>query len=261
MVKRQNSGRCLKIGTKIFIASLHNYFNCLECKPKRLLESFYYIKKESFMDYVKNNFSSEDFLLDSGAFTFIKQKSKKINFEQYIEQYIEFINKYDIKYFFELDVDVIFGHEKVKEIRKYIEQKTNKKTIPVWHKSRGIEEYIKLSKEYDYIAIGGIVTKEIAKKDYKILNPLIDIAHKNNCRVHGLGFTPMDITKYNFDTSDSTSWKMAGRAGSILKFDGKRIIKIKRPEEYSNKKIKHKVALDFSLQEWNKFIDYVEKRR
>ena len=98
------------------------------------------------MDYVKNNFSSEDFLLDSGAFTFMNQKSKKINFEQYIEQYIEFINKYDIKYFFELDVDVIFGHEKVKEIRKYIEQKTNKKTIPVWHKSRGIEEYIKFSK-------------------------------------------------------------------------------------------------------------------
>ena len=30
---------------------------------------------------------------------------------------------------------------KVKEIRKKIEEKTGKKCIPVWHKSRGIEEF------------------------------------------------------------------------------------------------------------------------
>ena len=249
------------MGTKIYLASFYACFRYLKNKPKRLLESFYYIKNDNFMNYVKNNFSSEDFLLDSGAFTFMNQKNKKINFEQYIDRYIDFINKYDIKYFFELDVDVIFGYEKVKSITQYIEQKTSKKCIPVWHKSRGLEEYMKLCKEYEYVAIGGIVTKEISKKDYKILNPLIKIAHDNNCKVHGLGFTPSDIQKYNFDSTDSTSWKMSSITGSILKFNGRNLVKVSRPLQYGNKKLKYKVAMDFSLQEWNKFLDYIEKRR
>ena len=54
--------------------------------------------------------------------------------------------------------------KKLKKIRTKLEKGTNKKCIPVWHLSRGFDEFIKHTQEYDYIAIGGIVTKEIKKR-------------------------------------------------------------------------------------------------
>ena len=146
-------------------------------ESKYILESFYYIK-EWQIPYIKD---FDLFLLDSGAFTFMSNTKKgKINWKEYIDKYIEFINKNDIKHFFELDIDVIVGYENVKKITKYIEEKTNKKCIPVWHKSRGIGEWERLTKEYDYVAIGGIVTKEIKPSEQKYFIPLLKIAKKNN---------------------------------------------------------------------------------
>ena len=104
-----------------------------------ILESFYYADEvtEKLIPYFG------DFLLDSGAFTFMQNKKKgNIDWHAYIDNYVDFINRNNVKHFFELDIDSIVGYEKVKEIRKYIEQKTNKKCIPVWHKSRGKDEFI-----------------------------------------------------------------------------------------------------------------------
>lgn len=44
-----------------------------------------------------------------------------------MKEYIEFINEYDIKYFFEMDIDMICGYKKVLEMRKQIEQGTRKR--------------------------------------------------------------------------------------------------------------------------------------
>ena len=248
------------MGAKIFLAALKGYEK-EGVKPKRLLESFFYLRgnKNNYIEFVKQEIKIENFLLDSGAFTFMNSKKTKIDFETYINEYIKFIKKHDIKYFFELDVDSILGYEKVKEIRKHIEKQTNKKSIPVWHKSRGLEEFINLSKKYDFIAIGGLAIKHIKKTEYKYLNPLIKIAHENNCKVHGLGFTPKDILKYKFDTTDSTSWKVPGRTGQIIKFDGKKIIEIKKPKNKLNKKIDTRAVIKHSLKEWNKYVDYIER--
>lgn len=64
-------------------------------------------------------------------------------------------------------------------MRAMLEKGTGKKCIPVWHKSRGLEEWRKLTKEYDYVAIGGIVTKEIKRKEYKYFSPMLSIAKEN----------------------------------------------------------------------------------
>ena len=210
---------------KIFLASVCTnkdaYYPTNE-KPHYVLDSFFYLKattekkKQSIDVYMNWLKQSKMFLLDSGAFSFIEKCRKGKSFTdsdmgKYLDDYIDFINKYDIKYFFELDVDCLYDYEKVKQIRKYLEYKTNKKCIPVWHKSRGMEEWIKMTKEYDYVAIGGIASKEINRiKDFDLFVEMCDIAHKNNCKVHGLGYLSLKVLNNDicpFDTVDGTAWQ------------------------------------------------------
>lgn len=206
------------MNTKIFLSSIVNIKTTIVpyFEPYYILESFIYLKAKSkqMKDYLKWCLSAKEFLLDSGAFAFINKSKKTSGFseeslEKYIDDYIEFINKYNIKKFFEMDIDCIVGYDKVKEIRKYIEEKTNKKVIPVWHRSRGMEEFHNMCKEYQYVAIGGIAVGEIKRSEYSLLCELCDIAHSYGCKIHGLGYSPLSVLnerKCPFDTIDSTTW-------------------------------------------------------
>lgn len=206
------------MNTKIFLAGVASVKNTIipHFKPHYILESFMYLrsKHKSTLNYIDWCLQADEFLLDSGAFTFMNKSKKTSNFSddvlwEYINNYIDFINQYDIKHFFEMDIDCVVGYDKVKEIRKYIEEKTNKKTIPVWHKSRGIQDFHDMCKEYEYVAIGGIAAKEIKRSEYELLNELCDIAHFYGCIIHGLGYSPLSILnerKCPFDTVDSTTW-------------------------------------------------------
>lgn len=94
--------------TKIFLAATSHVKSPIapNFKPHYILESFMDVKAKTKTteDYIKWCLSSDMFLLDSGAFTFMN-KSKKSQeftnemFHDYLEDYIEFINKWDIKYF------------------------------------------------------------------------------------------------------------------------------------------------------------------
>lgn len=107
-------------------------------------------------------------MLDSGAFSYINGKNtNNVNWDEYIESYAEFINNHNIKLFMELDIDSVVGIKEVERLRNKLERLTNKQCIPVWHKSRGKDYWLKMIKEYDYVAIGGIVTKEIKPSEYK----------------------------------------------------------------------------------------------
>ena len=225
-----------------------------EIIPLYVLESFYYIQDWQIEEIPKYKM----FLLDSGAFTFMSNTKKtEVNWKEYIDSYIEFINKHDIKYFFELDIDVVIGYENVKKITKYIEQKTNKKCIPVWHKSRGLEEWERLTKEYDYVAIGGIVTKEIKPSEYKFFPTLLQIASKNKCKVHGLGFTGKIAFKLNFYSVDSTNWLQNGKFGGIEYFNGKELVKVDAPK--GKKNIYYRDRYKFLVPEYIKFQKYLDK--
>lgn len=98
-----------------------------------ILESFYYADAdtERLIPYYG------DFLLDSGAFTFMQGKGGKVDFVEYAERYADFINRNNVKKFFELDIDSVVGYDKVKDIRCRLERLTNRQSIPVWHRSRG----------------------------------------------------------------------------------------------------------------------------
>lgn len=164
-----------------------------------ILESFYYIKPWQY----ELIHTSKMFLLDSGAFTFFSN-GKNLNWNDYLIKYAEFINKYDVKYFFELDIDDLIGYENVKKLRQKLTEYTGKKPIPVWHISRGKQNYIDMCKEFDYVAIGGLVGVEIKSRRQKLLEKsfpwFIDVAHKNNAKLHALGYTKVKMfEQYHFD--------------------------------------------------------------
>jgi hypothetical protein len=112
-----------------------------------------------------------------------------------------------------------------------------------------------MCKNYDYIAIGGIVTKEISSKNYDIFTHLLKIAKENNCKVHGLGFTNLEgIKKYKFHSVDSTAWLYGNRGGFLYKFNGETMLKI-APK---NMRLKAKEAAIHNFNEWVKFSNYAE---
>lgn len=222
-----------------------------------ILESFYYADAdtERLIPYYG------DFLLDSGAFTFCGTGGFNENkIEEYIEQYADFINRNKVEKFFELDVDSITGYEKVFQYRKKLERLTQKQCIPVWHISRGKEEFLRHCKEYPYIALGGYVAaikaSDPRQQAYTRAYPwFIKMAHQNGAKIHGLGFTNLKgLEKYHFDSVDSTAWTTGNRFGYIYYFDGKTMKKVKSPK---GKRIgdARKAAL-INYTEWLKFQKY-----
>ena len=238
---------------KIFLAgTTSNPKVTLKCQPQYVLESFFY-----FSDWqIPLLKSTKMFLLDSGAFTFMSNSKEIIDFDDYTKRYAEFINKFDIKYFFELDIDSVVGFEKVLELRKKLEYMTKKKCIPVWHVSRGAEEWKKMCEEYDYIAIGGIVSKEIKKAQYPIMKKLIAYAHSKGVKVHGLGFTSINqLDEYHFDSVDSTNWAF-GRFGHYWVYKDGHIRMEHRP---LNKKCVDREGLaEFNMRNWIQYQKYAE---
>lgn len=224
-------------------------------KSKYLLESFWYFQPWQ-VPLLK---SSELFLIDSGAFTFMNTVKGTVDWNEYLDRYIAFINKYNIKHFFELDVDSITGYDTVKKLRAKLEHETGKKSIPVWHVSRGKEEFIKMCQEYDYVACGGLVTKEMSPETAKKYLPwFVKTAHSYGTKIHGLGFTNLkELSRINFDSVDSTSWLAGARFGTVYRFNGKTISTHKAPTGY---KTAHYKQLDLNnLREWIKFQDYADR--
>lgn len=221
-----------------------------------MLESFYYVEDWE-NPLIKG---CELFLLDSGAFTFMNNSKTAVDFNEYLTTYIDFINKHDIKYFFELDIDAVVGLEEVEKLRKRLEAETGKKCIPVWHKSRGKEKFIEMCKEYDYVAIGGIVTKEIKPVEHKYFKWFIDTAHFYGCKIHGLGFTNLKgLYIYNFDSVDSTSWGSGWRFGSMYHFTGRELKMVDTGKRRRREDISHQLLDQHNFYEWVKFQNYADK--
>ena len=250
---------CIEEAMKVYLAGDNGkysgtYDEEIEKHKPYILESYYYIRNnEEWIMGMRPYFKG--FLLDSGAFTFLNSGGK-INWEQYVREYAEFINKHEVELFFELDIDPIVGLKEVERLRDLLEELTNKKYIPVWHKSRGMDYWEKMVQEYDYVAIGGIVTKEIKPKDYSIFSVLIKIASQHKCKVHGLGFTNIDgLRKYKFYSVDSTAWLYGNRGGFLYQFNGTKLDKI----QPKNMRLKGRQAAIHNFTEWLKFSHYADR--
>lgn len=248
---------CFEEYMKLFLASNHQkkYID-FDWKNSSvyILESFYYAD-----EWVEKHIPLfKDFLLDSGAFTFFSGKqTKEINWEEYVDRYADFINRNKVNHFFELDIDKLIGYENVLKLRKRLEDKTGKQCIPVWHKFRGKENFFSMCDEYPYVAVGGIVSREIMPNEYPVFNYLINEAHKRNSKIHGLGFTNLTgLEKYHFDSVDSTAWTTGNRFGAIYKFDGKTLRKFIKKE--GQRLADSRDAALNNFMEWVKFQQYAD---
>lgn len=180
--------------------------------PVYLLQTFYDMRKMQSCDVLRMINSCKEFLLDSGAFTFMNS-GKKVHWKTYVDEYIEFINEYGVQQFFELDLYTLpdVGIEKTIKMRRYIEHHTGKKSIPVFHACMGLDMYRELCQEYDYIGIGASGLTEECRwvKNRKLLKQMVKIANSYGTRVHGLGYTRLsNINKKEvpFYSVDSSAW-------------------------------------------------------
>ncbi len=243
---------------KLYLAGEHEVKNGSLAKEHNnslyILESYYYARKNKWIMQLLPRFKG--FLLDSGAFTFMSDFENRVDWDEYVEQYAEFINRHNIELFFELDIDSVVGLKEVERLRLKLEKLTNKRCIPVWHKSRGKDYWFKMADEYDYIAIGGIVSGEIKRKEQKHFPWFINTARERGAKVHALGYTNLNgIKRYSFYSVDSTAWLYGNRSGVIYHFDGTTLRKIKAPE---GKRLKSREAAINNFNEWVKFSKYME---
>lgn len=226
------------------------------------LETFWSIYNKA---QVEENISLyNDFLLDSGAFTFImasrQGKDLKIDIDYFTDAYCDYINSFKVTKFFEMDVDAVYGYDKVLQLRKRIEQRTGRRPIIVFHKGRGWDEYTAHCRDYDYIALG-IAGKDTAWGDWKTFYKFVEVARTYDVKVHGLGITGMKVLeKVPFYSVDSSSWTSGNRYKAFHLFDGRSIKSI--PTRVLKDKFIHNhegLALH-NLSEWIKFGKYMENR-
>ena len=175
------------------------------------LMSFYYLKNNQER-FEKMSARLNHVLIDSGAHSF--QHGLTVDWEGYTRDFADFIarntNNPKVEGFFEMDVDNVIGYDKVLELRKILESVSDK-IIPVWHRNRGVEDYIEMCKKYSgkRIAITGFKNNDILDSQY---NLFINTAHKYGCKIHVLGMTRIELlNELNLgleDSFDSSSWIM-----------------------------------------------------
>lgn len=220
-----------------------------------LLSSFVDFRTGPTFPYVYQ----ERHMLDSGAFTAMQTPGKmaQVDWEAYTDEYITFIKKTKQKLFIELDIDKVVGLPMVERLRDKIEQAVGLPTIPVWHRSRGLDYWIDLIERYEYVAIGGLAIKDITEQEYPDLIPLLKMAKEAQCKVHGLGLTHIEwLERLPFHSVDSTSWLMAGVHGQINLFN-----KRKMSRRYAGKTRRAKdteAALVYNFEQWVKFQEMAE---
>ena len=245
---------------RIFLACTNSLENKSIIKEsKYMLESFFNGEKTCLN--VLKSCGVDNFLLDSGAFSYMSgAKCTKESLMEYLDRYIDFINKYNVKYFFELDVDTIFGIDFVEKLRRKLENGTGKQCIPVWHKIRGIDYWKRMVSQYKYIAVGGLAIKDIKEKEYPLIKKMVDFANIRGVKVHGLGFTKTKILekeKWKFYSVDSSSWLSSAARGQKLQIFKNGYIK---NVDMEKKKVKAKInkMAEFNFLEWCKYQRYMD---
>ena len=227
--------------------------------PLYMLETFF--NGERVCKKVLNDVGADNFLLDSGAFSFMSgAECTKETLLGYLDRYIKFINENNVKYFFELDVDTIFGIEFVEEMRRKLERETQKQCIPVWHKGRGIEYWKRMCEGYKYIAIGGLVF-HVKKQEYESIKKMVDYAYNKGVKVHGLGFTKTkELEDWKFWSVDSASFTKAAALGRQAHFFNGRNLN-QRQINAGNKKVKLSELVAHNMVEWCKYQKYMNNKR
>ena len=213
-------GISIEQSMELFLAGVHPIKNgsLANWDDLNILESYYYAKDNKYIPHLLPH--ARNFLLDSGAFTFM-QSGEKVDWNRYVNEFADYINKHDVKLFFELDLDSVIGLGPTEKLRDLLEARTGKKVIPVWHVERGKDYFIDMCKEYDYVALGSIAKVKGGKTKIteKYFPWFWNTAMAHNSKIHALGYTPKNLKDCKFTSVDSTAWLHGNIGGFVYKFD------------------------------------------
>src|SRR5574343_149368 len=188
----------------------------------KLLLSYHYFKSVDLDALMGKYFGDKPpmVFIDSGGFSAATQ-GVEIN----IDEYCEFLKKYDHLITVKANLDVIGDPVKTYEQQKYMESK-GVKPIPVFHTGESID-WLKryIDEGYDYIALGGMVPYARDKKKLiQWMRACFNEADKAGRHIgyHGFGMTNWDLMRaYPWKSVDSSSWCSGFRYGQVYLFDDK----------------------------------------
>ena len=191
----------------------------ITAKVPNILESYHYVKKQSYIDEMRNN--NAKVFLDSGAFS-----AFNIGAEINIDEYCDFVKtNSDIIRSEDGDLmasvlDGIGDPLKTWQNQTYMEQQ-GAKPLPCFHYGEDTKYLDWYVKYYSYITIGGMVgrSKEqlIIWLDRIFNNHILDNCGNPRLKVHAFGITSFDIMKrYPWYSVDSSSWIQSTAFGVIV---------------------------------------------
>jgi hypothetical protein len=155
-----------------------------------------------------------ELFLDSGAFSAFTQ-----NIEIDIQEYIEFIKEHKDSLEVYANLDSIGDAERTWKNQKIMER-AGLNPLPCFHYGDDIKWLRRYMKDYDYIALGGMVpisNNPLAKwLDVVFQDYICGEDGYPMVKTHGFGLTSLKLMmRYPWYSVDSTSWVMTGRMGSI----------------------------------------------
>ena len=245
---------------RIFLAGFyeqnaHKWFDAETLKTACILGSYAYLNNRSFKKKY-NPDEIRDFILDSGAFTYIHAAGNNVNWKEYARNYANFVKDLGIKRYVELDLDVFLGYDRVLQLRKMIEDIVGRPSIPVYHPNRTYEQLADDCKGHPYVAFG---SKKDPMEYYVMMKKVVDIVHEQGSKIHLLGVSdPKHFLAKGIagDSGDSTTWIQCSNFGyrCVLNRDTGMMDKIKiKHEDMILPSWKDK-ALSFTL--WRQFSSY-----
>lgn len=223
-----------------------------------ILQSFAYVKA---IERFERALGAADFLLDSGAFTFMNgKKSREFDIVGFTRKYGEFVKKWNIDNFLELDVDSVFGMETYVKCLHLLQDITGKDPVRVMHTWRGKEYFEELTKKKKFVCLGGIAGTQNLTTARSNLQWFVDTAHKNGCRIHGLGIGTMNVIRKNdFDSVDSANWLASVKFGKVLHFNGHEIVKYDSGERAGkDERIDTTFVANTAIKAWEQLSHYVD---
>lgn len=186
--------------------------------------------------------------LDSGAFT-AWTKDAKID----VDEYIEYVNKYDkgLSYFMQVDeipgkkgytptpAERLASNQRTWENYLYMRERVTspQKLAPVFHAGSDIKilrRLLAFEPKIDLIAIGNIVGKTKKEKEAKLATIFEEIKKSPNptVKIHALGVQDFGLSEqFPLYSADASSWIMVSANGGIMSDHGPILVSEKSTEK------------------------------
>lgn len=195
---------------------LEDEVNKLSTYAKYRLTSFHYYSRKAFNTICRLSKRDPEYkiFLDSGAYSAFTQGA-----EIDLDAYIVFIKKYERFLSIYANLDVIGDEHATLQNQQKMEE-AGLSPIPTYHQGEPLSVLREFVKNYEYIALGGMVgLSPVTAKLH--LDKCFDIICDNHgnpkTKVHGFGITSYSLLmRYPWYSTDSTAWILTAGMGSIM---------------------------------------------